>query len=85
MTDQEAMDLMTHEASQDPQQAAARLLRAKLSSCELATYYAGFKGWLEVRDSFRHRHPADYSLSRFNERALGEGAVALPALARLLQ
>ncbi len=85
MTDQEAMDLMTREAFQDPQEAAAKLLRAKLSSCGLATYYAGFKGWLEVRDSFRHRHPADYSLSRFNERALGEGAVALPALARLLQ
>jgi len=72
MTDQEAMDLMTREAFQDPQEAAAKLLRAKLSSCGLATYYAGFKGWLEVRDSFRHRHRPITRLSRFNERALAK-------------
>jgi uncharacterized protein (DUF885 family) len=85
MSDQQALDLMTREAFQDPQEAAAKLLRAKLSSCQLTTYYAGLKGWLEVRDSFRQRHEGDYSLSRFNERALSEGAVPLPELARLLQ
>ena len=85
MTDQQALDLMTREAYQEPQEAAAKLLRAKLSSCQLTSYYAGLKGWLEIRDSFRLRHAGDYSLSGFNERALGEGAVPLPALARLLQ
>ena len=84
MSDQQALDLMTHEAFQEPQEAAAKLVRAKLSSCQLATYYAGYKGWLEIRDSFHQRHPSDYSLSGFNERALSEGAVTLPALARLL-
>jgi uncharacterized protein (DUF885 family) len=85
MTDQQALDLMTHEAFQEPQEAAAKLVRAKLSSCQLATYYAGFKGWLDIRESFRQRHTGDYSLSGVNERALDEGAVTLPALARLLQ
>lgn len=85
MTDQQALDLMTHDTFQEPQEAAAKLVRAKLSSCQLATYYAGYKGWLEIRDSFRQRHPSDYSLSGFNERALNEGAVTLPMLAHLLQ
>jgi uncharacterized protein (DUF885 family) len=85
MTDQQAMDLMVHEGFQESEEAGAKLVRAKLSSCQLATYYAGFKGWLEVRDRFRQRHPGDYSLSGFNERALAEGAVTLPALDRLLQ
>jgi uncharacterized protein (DUF885 family) len=85
MTDQQALDLMMHDAFQEPQEAAAKLVRAKLSSCQLTTYYAGFKGWLEIRDSFGQRHPSDYSLSGFNERALNEGAVTLPALAHLLQ
>jgi uncharacterized protein (DUF885 family) len=85
MTDQQALELMTREAFQEPQEAAAKLVRAKLSSCQLATYYAGFKGWLEIRDEFRQRHTSDYSLSGFNERALSEGAVTLPELARLLQ
>jgi len=84
MTDQQALDLMTHEAFQEPQEAAAKLVRAKLSSCQLASYYTGFKGWLDIRDSFRQRHSSDYSLSSFNERALSEGAVTLPALSRLL-
>jgi uncharacterized protein (DUF885 family) len=85
MTDQQALDLMTHDAFEEPEEAGAKLLRAKLTSCQLASYYAGLKGWLEVRERFRQRHPADYSLSVFNERALSEGAVALPALTRLLQ
>ncbi len=85
MTDQQALDLMTHEAFQDPQEAPARLVRAKVSSCQPASDYAGLKGWLEIRDSFRQRHSGDYSLSGFNERALSEGAVTLPELARLLQ
>jgi len=85
MTDQQALDLMTREAFQEPQEAPARLVRAKVSSCQPVSDYAGFKGWLEIRDSFRQRHSGDYSLSGFNERALGEGAVTLPELARLLQ
>jgi uncharacterized protein (DUF885 family) len=85
MTDQQALELMTHEAFQEPQEAAAKLVRAKLSSCQLATYYAGFKAWLDIREAFRQKHAADYSLSGFNERALSEGAVTLPSLAHLLQ
>jgi uncharacterized protein (DUF885 family) len=85
MTDQQALDLMTRDAFQEPEEAPARLVRAKVSSCRLASDYAGLKGWLEIRDSFRQRHSGDYSLSGFNERALSEGAVTLPELARLLQ
>jgi uncharacterized protein (DUF885 family) len=85
MTDQQALDLMTRDAFQEPEEAPARLVRAKVSSCRLASDYAGLKSWLEIRDSFRQRHSGDYSLSGFNERALSEGAVTLPELARLLQ
>jgi len=48
-------------------------------------YYAGFKGWYAVRDHYQQRHPQDFSLKRFHEQALNEGAVPLPALDRLLQ
>jgi uncharacterized protein (DUF885 family) len=85
MTDQQAMDLLMQQAFQEPQEAAAKLQRAKLSSCQLASYYTGLKGWLEIRDWFRQRHPGESSLAVFHERALSEGAVTLPALARLLQ
>jgi uncharacterized protein (DUF885 family) len=48
-------------------------------------YYAGGKGWIDARERFRQRHAADFSLKNFHERALGEGAVPLPTLDRLLR
>jgi uncharacterized protein (DUF885 family) len=83
MTDQQALDLMTQDTYQEMEEATAKLQRAKLSSCQLPTYYAGFKGWLDVRTHFRAAHP-DTTLKEFHERALKEGAVPLPVLDTLL-
>jgi uncharacterized protein (DUF885 family) len=51
----------------------------------LPTYYAGYKGWLGVREHYQSRHGAAFSLKEFHERALRQGAVPLPVLDRLLQ
>ncbi len=85
MTDQQAMDLMIKDAFQETEEATAKLQRAQLSSCQLPTYYAGLKGWLAVRDDYKQRRGASYSLRDFHERALKESAVPLPLLIRLLQ
>ena len=85
MSEQEALDLMINQTYQEREEATAKLQRAQLSSCQLATYYAGAKGWNELREHYRQRHPQDYSLKSFHERALNEGAVPLPILERLLQ
>ena len=85
MTDQQALDLMINQTYQEREEATAKLQRAQLSSCQLAMYYAGAKGWNELREHYRLRHPQDYSLKAFHERALNEGAVPLPTLERLLQ
>ena len=83
MTDAEAIELMTQGAYQEMEEATAKLQRAKLSSCQLPTYYAGYKGWLAVRDHFKSTHDA-MSLKQFHEAALREGAVPLPVLEELL-
>ena len=83
MTDAQAIDFMTKDTYQEMEEATAKLQRAKLSSCQLPTYYAGFKGWLDVRSHFRAEHP-QASLKQFHERALKEGAVPLPVLDTLL-
>ena len=44
---------MTKNTYQEMEEATAKLQRAKLSSCQLPTYYAGYKGWLAVRDRKR--------------------------------
>jgi len=85
MTDQEALDLMMKDTFQEREEATAKLQRAQLSSCQLPTYFVGWKGWLDVREHYKQRKGSAYSLKDFNERALKESGVPLPALDALLQ
>jgi uncharacterized protein (DUF885 family) len=85
MTDAQALELMTRDTYQETEEASAKLQRAKLSSCQLPTYYAGYKGWLEAREHYQSQHGAGFSLKAFHESALRQGAVPLPVLERLLQ
>lgn len=84
MSDEEAIALMTQRTYQETEEATAKLQRAKLSSCQLPTYYAGLQGWLGVRERYRARQGSAFALKTFHERALKEGAVPLPALETLL-
>src|SRR5665213_1456138 len=85
MTDQQALDLMMKDTYQEKEEATAKLQRAQLSSCQLPTYFVGWKGWLDVRQHYKQRKGSSYSLKEFNERALKESGVQLPALDSLLQ
>jgi uncharacterized protein (DUF885 family) len=85
MTDQEALDLMMKQTYQEKEEATAKLQRAQLSSCQLPTYFVGWKGWLDVREHYKQRQGSLYSLKEFHERALKESGVPLPALDTLLQ
>ena len=84
MSEQQALDLMVDQTFQEKEEATAKLQRAQLSSCQLPTYYAGVKGWLQARDRFRLARGTAFSLRDFHERALRESAVPLPELEKLL-
>ena len=84
MTDQQALDLMIKDTYQEKEEATAKLQRAKLSSCQLPTYFAGWKGWLQVRDRYQQKQGSKFSLKEFHEGALEESAVPLPTLENLL-
>jgi uncharacterized protein (DUF885 family) len=83
MTDQEALDLMEKQTFQEEEEATEKLQRAKLSSCQLPMYFVGWSDWLRVREQYQKKNPSS-SLAGFNDWALKEGAVPLPALTRLL-
>ena len=85
MTEQQALDLMINDTYQEREEATAKVQRAQLSSCQLAMYFAGWKGWLQVREQYTQRRGNAFSLREFHERALKESAVPLPTLDRLLQ
>ncbi|MEQ1949337.1 MAG: DUF885 domain-containing protein [Bryobacteraceae bacterium] len=85
MTDQQALDLMMKDTYQEKEEATAKLQRAQLSSSQLPMYYSGWKGWLEVREHYKQRKGAAYSLKAFHDAALKESAVPLPVLDKLLE
>jgi uncharacterized protein (DUF885 family) len=84
MTDQEALDLMEKQTFQEKEEAEGKLQRAKLSSAQLPTYFAGWRGWLKVREDYKNAKGGSYHLTTFNDTALKQGAVPLPALGKML-
>ena len=46
--------------------------------------YAGYKGWLALREHYRGAHADATTLKQFHEAALREGAVPLPVLDELI-
>ena len=84
MSDQEAMDLMIRDTFQERTEAEQKLRRAKLSSAQLPTYFVGLREWLRLRDEARAAEGDAFSLKRFHDRALAEGALPMPTLRRLL-
>lgn len=84
MTDDQAMELMVQQTFQEQEEARAKLRRAKLSSCQLPTYFVGWREWHRLRAAYQEQHGASFNLREFHERALSAGAVPMPALAELL-
>lgn len=84
MSEQEALDLMIRDTFQEREEAVAKLRRAQLSSCQLPTYFVGWRDWHRVRELCRRRRGAAFDLGEFHNAALAAGAVPLPVLAKLL-
>jgi uncharacterized protein (DUF885 family) len=85
MTDQQALDLMINDTFQEREEATAKLQRAQLSSCQLPTYYAGLRGWLQAREQYKQSKGSAFTLRDFHDRALRESGVPLPELEKLLR
>lgn len=84
MTDEQAMSLMLGQTFQEKEEATAKLQRAKLSSCQLPTYYVGYRDWVRLRDAMKQRQGGAWKLNQFHERALKAGALPLRTLGALL-
>jgi len=84
MTDQQALDLMIKDTFQEREEATAKLQRAQLSSCQLPTYFVGWRGWLDAREAYKTRKGAAFKISDFHDAALKESAVPMPALQQLI-
>lgn len=84
MTDEEGLKLMVERTFQEKEEATAKLQRAKLSSCQLPTYYAGYRGWKQLRAAAAKQQGKEFAAGKFHERALSAGPLPLNTLANLM-
>lgn len=83
MQDEDAMRLMLEQTFQEKEEATAKLQRAKLSSTQLPTYYAGYREWVKLRD--KEKAKGSFQQIDFHERALKFGAVPMRVLGQLME
>jgi uncharacterized protein (DUF885 family) len=84
MTDAQAMDLMTKDAFQTQAEADGKLLRAKLSSTQLPTYYVGLREWFALRKEYRAKAGKNFDMLKFHDLVLDQGALPVPAVGKLV-
>jgi len=75
-----AVDLMMRKGFQEKGEAEGKLSRAKLSSVQLATYFAGHQAILNLLEEDRRRKGSAFDLKAFNERLVGAGSPPFFAL-----
>nr|MBV6630035.1 DUF885 domain-containing protein [Oceanococcus sp. HetDA_MAG_MS8] len=72
--EEKALTLMTRQGFQEPAEAQGKLTRAKLSSVQLASYYAGDLAIRQILREYRKREGDNFSWKRFNETLLSAGS-----------
>ena len=84
MTDQEAMDLMMKETFQTQAEADGKLVRAKLSSTQLPTYFLGMRQWWELRKKYQAAKGSAFNLEQFHDAALDQGPLPIEYLEKII-
>jgi uncharacterized protein (DUF885 family) len=85
ITDEQALDLLMYRGFQAEGEAQGKVIRAKLSSCQLSTYFVGRMAFYRLRQSVQRELGETFHLGRFHEACLSQGSVPvkhLPGLVR---
>jgi uncharacterized protein (DUF885 family) len=84
MTDEQAVDLMTKDAFQTQAEAEGKLVRAKLSSTQLPTYYVGLHEWLAFRKKYQAQAGKNFDMLKFHDLVLDQGPLPVPVVEKLV-
>lgn len=84
MTDDQAMDLMTKDAFQTQAEAEGKLVRAKLSSTQLPTYFVGLREWLAFRKKYQAEAGKNFDMLKFHDLVLEQGPLPVPVVEKLI-
>jgi uncharacterized protein (DUF885 family) len=84
MTDEQALDLMTKECFQTEAEAEGKLVRAKLSSTQLPTYFVGTRQWWSLRKKYQAAKGSSFTLEEFHDKALDQGPLPIEYLEKII-
>lgn len=84
MTDQQALDLMIGDCFQTQAEADGKLVRAKLSSTQLPTYFLGNRQWWDLRKKYEAAKGSAFELEEFHNRALDQGPLPIEYLEKIV-
>lgn len=84
MTKGEAMKLMIEGGFQEEAEAKGKLIRAKLTSTQLATYFVGFQEVNDLYEDYKKIKGDKFSLKEFNEKLLSYGSPPVKYLREIL-
>ncbi len=85
LTDDEALEFLMRRCFQSEGEARLKIIRAKQSSCQLSTYFAGRMAHYRLRQQIQRELGEKFELGRFHEAVLAPGAVPVKYLRELVR
>ena len=85
MTDAEALKFLTEDVYQSEGEAVGKLIRAKLSSCQLSTYFVGRMAFYRLRQAVQREMGDKFDLGRYHEAVLAHGTLPVKYLPELVR
>ena len=85
LTDDEALEFLMRRCFQSEGEARLKIIRAKQSSCQLSTYFAGRMAHYRLRQQIQRELGEKFELRRFHEAVLAPGAVPVKYLLELVR
>lgn len=82
--DEEALDLLVRGSFQERTEAQGKLIRAKVTSGQLSSYFVGGAELTDLRREVRDREGAAFDLRRFHQRVLSHGTPTVGMIADAL-
>ncbi len=85
MTDTQVMDVLVNRAFQSEGEAAGKVIRGKLQSCQLSTYFVGRMAFYRLRQQVEREMGDAFDLGRYHEAVLAHGTLPVKYLPELVR
>jgi uncharacterized protein (DUF885 family) len=85
LSDDDALKFLTERVYQSEGEARGKIVRAKLSSCQLSTYFVGRMAFYRLRQQVQKEQGDNFDLGRYHEAVLDHGTLPVKYLPELVR